>query len=394
MVLEWQQAAPANLRATTEALLLSASCHWVLNALHSTPDTGPAYRDLMDAVLPHIERAGADADILAYGRPIEEDEEDRDSLLENSEDSEDEQPPRKRRRTSRTAPAIPYGLLFLRTIRAGSNYPIPRLQGDRTARISNRTFEFLFKVERGQIETKFVQNNLTRPPNPNRVANKARRTQRYIPPEEDHADFDVSSRGVEFLEPVRDPGSDIEDAPIDDLDANTNIDMTLSHLWRQFLLDITAKAPNQKGADKPSYCKLSLEERLAVTDATYKNETLSDYFLDCQWKIPTSREWTMIFDRFWPKEVGYITAQNYKQTSYFPEWIRRLNDMDERDVPTVREAIKEKFDKLYWLPFAQTDRIWGTKYMAAFKKSSTVDRMKAAPQIYLNPKAKEPIWHH
>lgn len=393
MVVEWQQSGPPKLRATPEALLLTAACQWILNSLHSTPDTGPSYRDLMDAVLPHIERAGADPDILIYGRPSDEDDEEHDSMLENSSDSENEQPPRKRRRTAMTAPAMLYGLVFLRTIRAGPRYPVPRLEGDRTARISARTFEYLFKAQPDELETELFRKKLNGPPNPNRVPNKVRKTQRYIPPEdEERVDFNVSSRGVQLLEPPRDPGSDLEDNVDEDPDTDVDIDTALTHLWRQFLLDLTAKAPNQKGARSPSYCKLNAEERLSVTEATYQNERLSDYFLDCQWKIPTTKEWTMVFDRLWPKDTGYITAQNYKQTTYFPQWIKRLEDLDEVDVPVVRKALKDKFDKLYWVPFAQTDRIWGTKYMSTFQKSSGVDRKKAAPQIFLNPKAEAPIW--
>jgi hypothetical protein len=350
----------------------------------------------MDAVLPHISRAGADPDILAYGRPSEDD--DDSSHDDDSTDSEADQPPRQRRRTSNTVPAMPYGLLFLRHIRVGSSYPVPRFDRDNNGRISISAFKFFFGMELEEVETEFFRKGLSRPPNPNRVPNKAKRTLKYIPPDdEDRIDFNVSRRGVELMEVPLDHGSDLENNSHggDDLGINddaTDIDTALTHLWRQFLLDLTAKAPNQKGAANPSYCKLSVEERHLVTDATYQNQVLSDYFLDCQWKIPSQKEWTMVFNRLWPAKLDHITAQNYKQTTYFPSWIKRLDDLDERDIPTVRQALRERFDKLYWVPFAQSDRIWGTKYMQGFTKSSGVDRKKAAPQIFLNPRANRPIW--
>ncbi|KAF8870793.1 hypothetical protein CPB84DRAFT_1754274 [Gymnopilus junonius] len=137
-----------------------------------------------------------------------------------------------------------------------------------------------------------------------------------------------------------DPGSDLEnnknvgnmpDEPI-------SVNVLLTHLWCQFLLDLTVKAPNQKGVHKPSYCILTAEQCLSITEATYQNMMLLDYFLD------------------------------------------------------FHNTIKKKYDKFYWVPFAQTDRIWGTKWMPTFKKSSNVDTRKAASQIFLNPCAKELIW--
>ncbi|KAF8876432.1 hypothetical protein CPB84DRAFT_1882868 [Gymnopilus junonius] len=118
---------------------------------------------------------------------------------------------------------------------------------------------------------------------------------------------------------IRDPGSDLKnnnnvgnmpDEPI-------SVDILLTCLWHQFLLNLTVKAPNQKGVHKPSYCILTAEQCLSITEATYQNMTLSDYFLDCQWKITSDKEWTMVFDRFFPLDRKNTRKQNFKQMDIF-----------------------------------------------------------------------------
>lgn len=53
-------------RATQKALLLVVALVWLVNGLHSRPDDGSASRNLMSAILPHVEHEGADPNTLAY----------------------------------------------------------------------------------------------------------------------------------------------------------------------------------------------------------------------------------------------------------------------------------------------------------------------------------------
>ena len=81
------------------ALLLTAGCAWLLNGLHSAPDNRPASRNLMDCVLPEVDRRGADEMFLAYGRAVDDDDDGADT-----NDGYDERV---------TLPANPHGLVFL-----------------------------------------------------------------------------------------------------------------------------------------------------------------------------------------------------------------------------------------------------------------------------------------
>jgi hypothetical protein len=169
-------------------------------------------------------------------------------------------------------------------------------------------------------------------------------------------------------------------------DEGSDIDEELTKVWRQFLLDITQKAPNKKSAAEPSYCVLSDDQRMEVDERTYQNRKLSEYFLDCQWKVASSSEWDLVFDRLFPPKNGRRLAgkvQNYETTQYYPNWAKLKDRADDETASRMRQALKKKFDSLYWMPFAQTDRIWRTKVDPKFNKSSGVDRGVAAPQVFV-----------
>ena len=169
-------------------------------------------------------------------------------------------------------------------------------------------------------------------------------------------------------------------------DSDDDVDSKLSRLWRQFLVDLTAKAPNPKNADSPSYCKLNAEERSKVDDKVYRNKKLSDYWVDCQWKVATEQDWTLNFNRLWPDKNHIIheNAQNYRSATYYLQWTELTSSSDQDTVSAMREEIRGRFDLLYWLPHAQTDRIWHTKFLKGFTRSNDVDTSKPAPRVLIN----------
>jgi len=364
----------------------------MLNGLHSTPETGQACRQLLDAVIPHVSRTDADPDILAYGTPVHESD-----TSDTSEDSEDDEPPRKRRRGPDTLPAYPYGLVFLKTIRTGDRYPVPRLS--RSDFNTKKVFHHFFQMGTESLQQELVAKTMVQATNPNRVSNNARQTPRW---DDSRAGqrirkFKLAAKGYTLLPPPVDGGSDLGSEEEGDVEIGEDINAAIQRVWHQFLLDITAKVPNRRGFDEPSYCKLSADERSRVTEATYTNQELSDYFLDCQWKLVAPQTWLRLFNRLWPKKgINLSTGkvQNYKSTEYYKLWAVIRQRADEETVEGIRKAIKRVFDKLYWMPNAQGDRIWRTKHDPTFQKSSGIDLCQAAPQILINGVDREhvPIW--
>ena len=295
------------------------------------------------------------------------------------EDSDDEM--------TETLPAYPWGLVFFRSLRVGRQFPVPRLDNIRVT-LKDRTFRFFFGVDYDDIGMEFFRAGLQRPFNPRRTQNKARRTLRYI-----HEDdgprprlFDLEARGIHLPAPPRDGGSDVErEADEEQMSGDEHdTDEALTNLWLQFILDITGKCSNRRAAVDDSYCKLSLEQRETATEELYKNSRLSDFFNDCQWKKASDTEWDNVFKRFFPSEGGALNGrtQNYRSCTYYLMWARiraRALTRGEGRAEQLLKAIKSRFDKLSWVPYAQCDRIWITKPKSHLQKF--INHGTAAPWV-------------
>jgi hypothetical protein len=404
-VIEWQGEGEADVRSSKQALLLTAACAWILNGIHSTPDMGASSRDLMNAILPHVDREGADVNILAYGTPVDEDEDVSDI---DTEDDDDGPPPAKRRRDALTLPAIPWGLLFHRDIRLGLNHPVPRFveEGDF---ISEKTFMYFFKVAPKNIDNLIVDATLCAPVHPARIMNRRQRTTTFAPADEPRELFKLRNKGLVLRPRDHDSGSDIETSSdsgsgddseferarqqqrLHRLLPNSTIDQELTFLWRQFLLDLTSVSPNIKGSANPSYCKLTKPQRLLVNESTYRNEKLSDYFIDVQWKIVEQTKWDTNFKYFFPDPDSQLPAkaQGWKQCQYFQKWQSMMQRADDRTIDRMRSAMKTRFDTLYWVPRAEKERIWSTKRVQTFEKPNPNNRA-AAPQVFV--RSSRPQW--
>ena len=369
----------------------------------------------MTAILPHVSSTDAHQHILAFHprtsnarEQVEEGEGEEGEREEGSEstDSEDSRSPaRPAFATANTIPCNPYGLVFLRPIRVGEGFPVPRFNKSALLQymaLSEKGWLYLFGMARADINNKLLKPSMIQNPNPRRIPNRVKLTahRESLRDGEEPMLFDLTRKGYKLPDPVVDEGSDQDmgsDEPGDQNsdDGDGDVDSKLSKLWRQFLVDLTAKAPNPKSADSPSYCKLNPEERLMVDDEVHKNKKLSDYWVDCQWKVATENEWILIFDRLWPNKDRILTGavQNYKSATYYLQWTTLTSNSDVQTVSAMREEIRERFNSLFWLPHAQTDRIWHTKFMPGFKRSNGVDESKPAPRVLINWRARDrPTW--
>jgi len=347
----------------------------------------------MAAMLPHVEHNGTDRDVLAYGTPTADDDID---FQASTESDEGQPPPTKWRRDATMLPAFPYGIIFLQNICVGPQYLVPCLNNEGLT-IKPNAFHYFFGVDYDKMEKEFFCAGLVQPANPSRIPNKVRCTTRYHKWDRDDVqkEFSIARHGFSLPSPAHDAGSDVseEEEEAESQGEGDNIDARLTKIWWHFLIDITLKSPNKKLAGKSSYFLLDMDQCLHATEATYNNCKLSDIFSDCQWKIAEPREWGLIFDRLFPPKNGKpLTGkvQNYKKTQYYPEWVKLRERADDETFSCMRWEVRKKIDMLYWLPFAQTDRIWRTSLDLRFKRSSGKDRLATSPQILLN--GNEPEW--
>ena len=371
LVLGWQAEGKWELRASMQALLLTAGCVWLLNGLHSAPDNGPASRNLMDCILPEIYRRGADEMLLAYGRAVDD---------ANDEMDDDDYDGRF------YLPGNPYGLVFLNSLRIGQRHPVPRLQKNKS--LSDRSFEFLFGIAFRDIDESFFRSSSIHSGPLNRSRNRVRRTERYVP-DDDAPEanlFNVETRGVQLLPRARDEGSDLEDQD-EDTEDEEGIDAQLTNLWRQFIKDVLQTVPNRSRGDEDGYCRLDAEERVVGEDL-FKNLCLSDFFNDCQWRVGDQGEWDTVFDHLFPVKDKARRVQNYNASHYYSKWQDIRRRAEKRSLDTIRKALKTKFKTLLWFPFAQADRIWPTKTTSnRFKKFLAVN--KPAPWVICR---RAPTW--
>ncbi|KAG6906930.1 hypothetical protein DXG01_011320 [Tephrocybe rancida] len=407
LILGWQSEGSPDHRASRHALLLTASLVWLINGLHSAPDNGASSKNLMMCALPHVNRMGADPNILAFGTPTR----DNDVDSQADTDSDDERLPHERhRRDATTLPAYPYGLLFFRSIRVGQKHPVPRFSSIHVlnSTLDDDSFKFFFGTTKDNIETEFFRAVAVRKAHPTRGPNKRRRTAAYHNWGQDpeQPDFQLAAQGVQ-LEPIphdrgSDLGSDAEDealrdGALEDDPLAGGIDPILTQLYRQALVDFTEKAPNPRGSARAGYCVIPVAERSTVTEAAYKSHVLSDYFRDCQYKIASPAEWTKAFDAlFPPRGVDKTGAvQNYGQSLYYARWLKlRQQTTSDKTLELFRQALKSRFNKLYWIPAARTDRIWATKPEVSYKKLSALPANVPSPQIFINPLIRtRPQWN-
>lgn len=339
----------------------------------------------MDAALPHMPRVGADADVLAYGTP------DHDDLFDPADSDDDDDIPRETAGDG-TLPGYPYGVIFLHGLRVGPAYPSPRIDMRGLRFFSPSAFRYFFKADLDDVLLKFLSTAAVLPRNEHRIRNKVRKTPRHIEEPTDTNLFDLTSKGHRLPTPVRDEGSDMEEEEVVE-EPNPILDEGLSKIWRQCFQDIVSKSPNQRGANNPSYCKLSKEEQKQVNEETYKDTRLSNFFHDCQWKIAEKGEWEANFQRFFPPRDKKLagSTQNYLNMPYFLEWDDLKGKLADDTYEAVYSAMRARFHKLYWMPCARSDRVWWTKVgLTGFKKSSGCDETKPSPQVLIN--GHDPLW--
>ena len=325
----------------------------------------------MDCVLPEVDRRGADEMYLAYGRAVDED--DDDGYEERA-----------------TLPSNPHGLVFFHSLRVGQRHPVPRLRSGNV--LSDKSFRYFFGVDIDEIDDSYFRTaaRVERPGPILRSNNRTQRTRRYQGDATPRKLFHLGARGFKLQAVVVDDGSDLEHDGNDtdgvSGDDLKDIDMELTKLWLQFIPDITQKVSNRRGGD--GYCNLSAEERRLATEGIYKNLHLSDFFNDCQWKVARGSEWENVFDNLFPFEDRLGKTQNYKSTLYYRRWKVIRDRADESTLEAIRRALKSRFDTLLWFPCAHGERIWITTSNAT-GYSKFINHGQPAPRVICK---NEPSW--
>jgi hypothetical protein len=331
----------------------------------------------MEAVLPLTDGSDADPDTLFFAaRALPED-------VEEEEEDDDED--------ASVVPYNPFGVTFLRRVKV--NVAVPRLRaGGRY--LTAPAFKHLFRATEDEIRYKYYSVGLI----PNELTIKARvvTNKKQVTPtyfnfsaEPEPVLFNLAEKGHTLPPPPEDDGSDIESETEADPNAS-DIDVSVSQMWRQFLIDLALKTPVARGATSPSYLKLSEGERTSVREDLYMNSTLSDMWRACQYKLASREDWTRAFDHLFPPRdhVTSATVQNYRQCKYYIKWKEICATADESSVAGIRRQLKKKLDTLLWIPHAGQDKLWNTSQLAKFVRLPP-NSTGPAPRILIK---QQPTW--
>lgn len=361
-ILMKQVEGPRVFRVTQEALLLTAACVWLVNCLHARPDDGSAARSLMRAVLPLTDAESPDQETLLFVSRGKGEESDSDGDLSD-------------------LPYNPFGAIFLRRIKL--DLDVPRMERNAwLPGLSSDAFQYIFKGSEEEIRYRYNPVGII----PHGVqsvhrivTNKTHRTPIFREDDSNQRDetlFNLEARGYRLPSPPVDDGSDMEDEGEARNDAR-DIDRKVSDMYKQFLVDMAVKSPAPRGVHKPSYLKLTENERVKVTEDLYNQTRLSDVWREVSWKLGSAEEREMVFGHLFPPP-GHETsnkAQNYRGCRYYRIWKEICATADVHTAQEIRKVIRRKVIVLKWLPFAVSDRMWSTsqksKGFERFPRGST-----------------------
>jgi hypothetical protein len=170
---------------------------------------------------------------------------------------------------------------------------------------------------------------------------------------------------------------------------NRDVNQFLEHLWAQFGSDIFACAPNQYRGG-PSYLRTPVELRSSMTAEWMRSIDLRGVFKECRVRQVPNDQWGSTFDRYFP-DKGYKMpngVQNWKNLTYFRRWLIWSSQyLTSSHRKLVRDALREHFDDLAWVPMCDGERVWFTKRDAG-SGAVTLPPTHTTPAVILilNPK--------
>ncbi|KAG1838781.1 hypothetical protein F4604DRAFT_1600041 [Suillus subluteus] len=115
-------------------------------------------------------------------------------------------------------------------------------------------------------------------------------------------------------------------------------------------------------------------------------------FIKAQYRICTDKQWTMLFDRFFPETIGGAKRQNFGKCTYYSKYVALAGAITKNSLSRARRVLRAEFDKLAWVPYAQTDRMWATGGMRGSEWKVLPRGESGGPAIGINPRRqREPV---
>ncbi|KAG1719121.1 hypothetical protein EDB19DRAFT_1648748 [Suillus lakei] len=117
---------------------------------------------------------------------------------------------------------------------------------------------------------------------------------------------------------------------------------------------------------------------------------LSHLFRQIQYRVINDTDWNnVVFRRYFPAK-GASTAkalQQFPSAMYYRQWQALMDRLDEDDAKIIQNYhLTQWFDKLYWVPHPESDRMWSTKKGGKEWIMLPPGEQKNCPRIAINPR--------
>jgi hypothetical protein len=211
--------------------------------------------------------------------------------------------------------------------------------------------------------------------------------------------LDMEIRGVVVKPAVRLAGRDLDlhvlnggdERDLDDAGGDPQVELSagqrVAKIYEQFIFDVIEQAPNRKSKRDGSYLTIPVDKRIDLAQPELL-QVLELPFDQAQYCVCTPDQWTMHFDRIFPRTVREARAsgQNFPSCSYYRSYISLASAVEDAHLIRIRAALRKEFDKLAWAPWTLADRMWGTGAKTSRAWKVLPREKKGGPMIAINPR--------
>jgi len=164
---------------------------------------------------------------------------------------------------------------------------------------------------------------------------------------------------------------------------------TIQQILRQFPADVFQLVPKRRTGDLTPWILPDLTSEQLSSISLFRSFEFTHIFRQAQYEPVDSDTWKKLFDRYFPLKgeahKGH-RVQGFPTACYYQCWDSLLEAVDIAEAQTIRDYVHKWFDKLWWVPFAASDRMWVVKETRS--KSWVMvppGEPQSCPQLAVNP---------
>lgn len=137
--------------------------------------------------------------------------------------------------------------------------------------------------------------------------------------------------------------------------------VAVQHIMHRFPADIFEHVPKRKTGDQIPWILPDMTSKHLSNIGLFKTFDLSGIFRMAQYKFVN--DWEKLFDRYFPPKGTRPKAglQHFPQAKYYQAWTALLEGIDILHAEKLWGFFFIWFQKLWWVPFPGSDRMWDVK---------------------------------